>query len=54
MYNPELGLIINNKLIAAPDVLYPIDSGKMDLTGLFTEEDVDKIIKEIDLRDKPL
>lgn len=52
--NKPLGLIINNKLIAAPNVLGSIDSGKMDLTGLFTEDDVDKIINEIELRHQPL
>ena len=48
--NRPLGLIINNKLIAAPNVNSSIDSGRMDLTGLFTEDDVDKIIEEITLR----
>lgn len=52
--NRPLGLLINNKLIAAPNVLGSIDSGKMDLTGLFTEDEVDKIIKEIEIRHQPL
>lgn len=48
--NRPLGIMINDKLIAAPNVLNQIDSGKMDLTGLFTEGEVDKIVKEIELR----
>ena len=50
--NNPLGLIINNKLIAAPNILNQIDSGKMVLAGLFTEDDVDKIVKGIELRHK--
>lgn len=48
--NRPLGLLINNKLIRAADILSPIDSGKMDLTGLFTEDGADQIIKEIESR----
>ena len=48
--NRPLGIIINDKLIAAPNILDQIYGGKMDLTGLFSEEEVDKIVKGIELR----
>jgi preprotein translocase subunit SecD len=42
--NRQLGFVINDTLLCAPTILYPISGGKIEIANHFTESQVDKII----------
>jgi len=41
--NQEVGIFINNKLITASRLYYSIDNGKIELSGKFTENEIDNM-----------
>jgi preprotein translocase subunit SecD len=42
--NSQLGFVINDTLLCAPTILYPISGGKIEIANHFTERQVDNII----------
>lgn len=42
-----IAIVLNRKLISAPLVMNPIPDGKVEISGNFTEEEIDEIINAI-------
>lgn len=42
-----IAVVLNRKLISAPLVMNPIPDGKVEISGNFTEEEIDEIINAI-------
>lgn len=42
-----IAIVLNRKLISAPLVINPIPDGKVEISGNFTEEEIDEIINAI-------